>query len=170
MQHVMIKFCLCYLVVLGNGTPLIAPLSLRTNFNLTYNILVKRNHKGLTIENCHRFLSKSIRSTGKERVTNYFFVPVGIVAGYTWNSVPMDGTHIIRSIQSIDRELHFHIDINMNILSTMNRNNAQITMLNYLNFIKSTRHSFSSILKIFVEDRRPTYIERINNNRNCVVL
>ena len=67
---------------------------------------------------------KSVTIAAEERGTNDIFVPTGITAGYAWNSVPIDGTDIIRSIPAISQELRFPIDININALPKMNRNNG----------------------------------------------
>ena len=55
MQHVLMKFGLCHLVVL-DGTPLKkALIAIYQALNLKYDILAKRNHKGLSVEHVHRF-------------------------------------------------------------------------------------------------------------------
>ena len=65
---------------------------------LNHDILAKRNHKGFTVEHFHRFFNKRIYTVTEERGTNDNFVPVGVAASYAWNSTPIDGTTIIRSI------------------------------------------------------------------------
>ena len=42
--------------------------------------------------------------------------------------------------------------------------------MDYFKLTDSSRHLSSSILKILIEDRRTAHAERINNNRNVVVL
>ena len=99
--------------------------------NLSYNVLAKCNHKCLTVEHFHRFLNKSITITAEDRGTYDIFIPVGIAAGYAWNSAPIDGTDILRSISAIGRELHFPIDINLSALPKLAHNNGQAA-LDYL--------------------------------------
>ena len=65
--------------------------------------LIKRNHKGLSVEHFHRFLNKSVTIAAEEHGTNNIFVPDSIASTYAWNSAPIDGTDIIRSIHTIDR-------------------------------------------------------------------
>ena len=137
--------------------------------NLNYDVLAKRNHKGLTVEHFHRFLNKSITITAEDCGTNDVLVPAGIAVGYAWNSAPIDDTDIIRSIPAIGRELHFPIDINLSALPKLAHNSGQAA-LDYLKLTDSSRHFSSSILKILIEDRRTAHAERINNNRNVVVL
>ena len=70
--------------------------------NLNYEILAKYNHNRLTVEHFPRFLNKSVTIASEEPSTNNT-----IAAEYNWNSVPIDGTDILRSIPAIGQELHF---------------------------------------------------------------
>ena len=139
------------------------------SLRLNYDIFAKRNHIGLTVEHFHRFLNKSVTFAAEECEVNDIFAPVNITFGYVWNSAPIDGINIIRSIPAIGRELRFPIDIYLNDLPEMTRNNGQ-SVLYYLKFTDSPRHFSSAILKILIEDRRTAHAERINNTRNLIVL
>ena len=104
MQHVLMKFSLCHLVVLDDGSPFKeAFIAMCDALSLNYDVLAKRNHKGLTVEYFHRFLNKSATIAAEDRGTNDIFVPVGFAAGYDWNSAPINGTDILRSIPDIGR-------------------------------------------------------------------
>ena len=105
----------------------------------------------------------------EERGTTNIFVPAGIAVGCTWNSVPIDGTDILRSIPAIGRELKFPLDINLNAMSKLVQNNANAA-LDYFKLTDSACNLSSSILKFLIEDRRIDHAERINNSRNLVVL
>ena len=80
--------------------------------DLNYNILAKRNHKGSTVENFHRFNIKTVAIEMDSWQSNDVFVPAGVAAEYAWNSAPIDGTDILRSTVAIGRESRFPIDIN----------------------------------------------------------
>ena len=154
MQHVLMKFGLCHLVVLDYRSPFKGALIVMCDaLNINYDVLAKRNHKGLTVERFHRFLNKSITVAAEDRCTNDIFIPTGIAAGYAWNSAPIDGPDILRSVPAIGRELHFPMDINLSALPKLAHNSGQ-TALDYLKLTDSSRHFSSSILKILIEDRR----------------
>ena len=170
MQHVLMKFGLYHLAVLDDGTPFKGAFIVMCQaVNLNYDILAKRNHKGLSVENFRLFLNKSVTIAAEERGTVNTFVPGGIAAGYAWNSVPIDGIDILRSIPTIGRELKFPLDINLNLMPKLVQNNANAA-LEYLKLTDSSRSFFSSILKILIENLRIAHAERINNSRNLVVL
>ena len=74
-QHVLMKFGLCHLVVIDHGTPFKgAFVAMCMDLNLNYDILAKRNHKGLTVEIFHHFLKKAatIVMEGRQRNNDLF--------------------------------------------------------------------------------------------------
>ena len=101
--------------------------------NLNYDVLAKCNHKGLIVDHFHRFLDKSLTMAAEDRGTNAIFVPTGIDTGYAWNSAPIDGTDILRSISAVGHELHFPIDINISALPKLAHNSGQFK--NYIDQI-----------------------------------
>ena len=124
-QHVLMKFGLCHLVVIDDGTPFKgAFVAMCKALALNYDILAKRNHKGLTVEHFHRFLNKAVTIAMEDRQSNDVFVPAGIAAGYAWNSAPIDGTDILRSTVVIGREFRFSIDINLSAPPQLTQNNS----------------------------------------------
>ena len=169
-QHILMEFEMCHLIVLDDCTPFKGTfVAMCQTLNLNYDILAKRNHKGLSVEHFHRFLNKSVTTAVEERGTNHIFVHIGIVTAYAWNSAPIDGTDIIRSVPAIGRAFHFPPKIYLNAVPKLTQNNAHAT-LDYLNLTNSYRHFSSSILKILIEDRRTTHAKLINNSRNLVTL
>ena len=84
MQHVLMKFGLCHLIVLDDSTPFKEDLiAIYQALNLNYNILAKLNHTGFSVDIFHRFLNKSVIITAGECGTKNIFVPTGIAADYT---------------------------------------------------------------------------------------
>ena len=74
MQHVLLKFGLCHLVVLDDGSHFQgAFIAMYDALSLNYDVLAKRNHKGLTVEYFHCVLNKSVNIAAEDRGTNDFF-------------------------------------------------------------------------------------------------
>ena len=104
MQHVLLNFGMCHLVVLDDGNPFKGVcLAMCKVLRINYEILAKRNHKRLLVEKFHRFLNKAITITVVDRGTNDVFVVAGVAVGYAWNSSPIGGTEILRSVPAIRR-------------------------------------------------------------------
>ena len=68
------KFGLCHLVVLDDGTPFKEVfIAMRQALNLNYDIFAKWNHKGLSVEHFHCFLNTSVTIAAEERGTTNIF-------------------------------------------------------------------------------------------------
>ena len=162
------KFGLCHLVAFDDGTPFKgAFIAMFTAIDLNYDILAKRNHRGLTVEHFHRFLNKAVIIAMEGRKRNDFLVSTGIAVGCACNSERIDSTNILRSTIAIGCEFRFPIDINLPVLPQLTHNNDQST-IDYLRLTDSNRRFSSSILKILIEGRRTIHAERVNNNKNIV--
>ena len=74
MQHVLMKFVICHLVVLDDGSPFKGDfIAMCDVLSLNYDVMAKRNHKGLTVEHFHHLLNKSVAIAAEDRGTNEFF-------------------------------------------------------------------------------------------------
>ena len=167
-QHVLLKFGICHLVILDDGIPFKGVCSTMCKaLRINYEILAKRNHKGLLVKKFHRFLNKEITIAAEDQGTNDIFVAAGVTAGYAWNSSPIDGTDILRSVPAIGREFRFSLDVDISTLPTLVANNAE-SVISYLRLTDTNRHFTTAILKIPIEDRGDTHAERINHSRNIV--
>ena len=168
MQEILLKFGIRHLVVMNDGTPFKGAFILACDaLHLKYECVVKRDHKAVLVEKFHRFLNKVVTIAVEDRKTLVCFTEAGIVAGYAWNSAPIDGTDIFRSIPAIGRELRFSIDIPSTTLPQLTTNQAD-SVVNYLRLTDSSKRFATEILKILIEDRRTVYRERINNQRNVI--
>ena len=82
-QHVLLKFGIRHLVILDDGSFFKGVFStICKALNINYDILAKRNHKGLLVEKFYRFLNKSITIEVEDRGTNDIFVTTSVAAEY----------------------------------------------------------------------------------------
>ena len=82
-QHVLMKFGVCHLVVLDDGTPFKgAFVNMCKALDLNYDILAKRNHKGLLVENFHHLFNKGTAIVMEDRKSNDVLVPARIATCY----------------------------------------------------------------------------------------
>ena len=93
MQHVLLKFGICNLVILDDSSPFKGVFSAMCKaLRINYDIFSKRNHKRLLVDKFHRFLNKVVTIAVEDRGTNDVFVAASVAAGYAWNSSHIDGT------------------------------------------------------------------------------
>ena len=104
-----------------------------------------------------------------DRNTLDYYVEAEIQTGYARDSAPIDDTNIIRSIPAIGRELRFLLDISLTTLPKLTDNQAN-SVLEYLRLTDKDRIFSTEILKILIEDIRTIHRDRINNQRNIVML
>ena len=77
-------------------------------------------------------------AVGDREILN-IFVPERIAVTYVCNRVPIDSTDILRIISKIGRLLHFSSDINISLMPTLPRYQAQ-TSVEYLRLANSSNH------------------------------
>ena len=147
-EHVLMKFGLCHLVVIDDGTLFKGSfVAMCKALDLNQDIFANRNYKWLTVGNFHRFLNKEATIVMTDRQSNNVFVLAQIAVECAWNSARIDGTVILRSTVTIGREFRFPIDIDLLALSQLNQNNAQST-IDQMKLSDSNRHFSSPILKL----------------------
>ncbi|MGH7955061.1 MAG: hypothetical protein ACREOZ_03790 [Gloeomargaritales cyanobacterium] len=168
MQHVLLKVGFCAMVVADDGSNfkgIFADMCKLLNIRL--HPLAKGNHKALSVERYHRYLNKAVTIAANDRETNEVFVAAGMVAAYAWNSSPIDGTDIIRSVPAIGREFKFPMDFELSPLPSLSDDVAG-ALHTYLSRVASNVSFATEILKLLVEDRRTAHRERVNSGRTRV--
>ena len=65
-----------------NGTPFKGTyVAMYKTLDQNYDILAKRNYKGLTVEHSRRFLNKGVTIVTEDRQSNDVFILIGIAIG-----------------------------------------------------------------------------------------
>ena len=100
---------------------------------------------------------------------NDLFVAASDAVRCAWNSFPIDGIDIIRSIPIIGQKLRFPLDISLSALPSLVSNNAK-SVISYFYLGDSNRFFVSVIFKILVANRRTAHLERIGNSRNIITM
>ena len=143
MQHVLLKFDICHLVISDDGSPFKGVFSAMCKaLSINYDILAKRNHKILLVEKFYQFFNKAITIAAEDRRTNDVFVAADVAAGYVWNRPTIDGTDILRSVPAIGRDI--------SALPALVSNNDD-SVVSYLHLTDSNRPFATTILKIIIE-------------------
>ena len=99
MQHVLMKFGICHLVVINDSTVIKGYFfGIYQGLNLKYDMFSKDNYEGITVKHFHRFLNKSVTIAVEERGINDMFVPTIINVGCSWNSAHINGIYIYSEV------------------------------------------------------------------------
>ena len=72
------------------------------------------HHDPILVERFNRFLNSCLKVFTNDRNSIRVFLEGALLAAYSWNSAPIVGTNISRSLIVVGREFHFPIDFNGN--------------------------------------------------------
>jgi hypothetical protein len=110
-QKVLLKIGLCGLVVVDDGSTFKGLFqSVCDILHIDIHFAARGNHKAVAVEHFHRFLNK-VAIAANDRGTNIVFVEAAHTAAYAWNSSPIDGTDIIRSVPAVGRPFRFPFSV-----------------------------------------------------------
>jgi hypothetical protein len=86
---------------------------MREILGLEFHASARGNHIAVSVEQFFRFLNQAVTINTKDRGTNQVLIVSTQCATYAWNSSPIDGTEIIRSVAAVGREFKFSLDIGL---------------------------------------------------------
>ena len=162
MEHVFLSFGCCAVVVVDDGSNFKGEFAEMCKIlKLTLWTLSRGNHKGNGAERYHRFLNKTQAIVGNDRGTHSTFVQNAKTSQYAWNSAPIDGTDVTRSMAALGREFRFPLDIEMLPKPPMNDSN-QSQLQAYLRDVAHEGNFATAVVQILVEERRLAHNQRNN--------
>ena len=120
MEHVLLKFELCLMVVIDDSNEFRGTFeSICNALYVRFHIVSKRSHKAVGMERFNKCLNHSQRISTEARDTSEPFVEVGMATAYAWNASLIDGTDIVRSVPDIGHTLRVPLDANLSDMSDL---------------------------------------------------
>jgi hypothetical protein len=152
MQEVFLKIGFCFMVVVDDGSTckglfreFCAILKIR------FHTVARGNHQALVVERFHSFLNKAVTLATHDRDNiAEVYIPASALACYTWNSSPIDGTDIVRSVPAVGREFRFPFDFEYVPIPTMTDDSAG-AVHRYLSIAGSNGTFAAEVLKLLLE-------------------
>ena len=167
-QEVLLKVGFCGLVVVDDGSTFKGKfVEVCTLLNIDVHVASRGNHKAVGVEHFHRFLNKAVGIAANDRGTNKVFVEAAHTAAYAWNSSPIDGTDIVRSIPAVGRPFRFPFDLSLSPTPTPTSNQASDVHA-FLRFAAPASQFVERTLRLLTEDRRSRHRELANASRTPV--
>jgi hypothetical protein len=162
---ILFKYGLCSRIVIDDDSKFKGLFkSTCTALKLSYIVLSKGNHQGMCCERYFRYLNKVLKIGCTRRQSNCIFVEAAVVAAYAWNSMPVDGTDIVRSFVVCGRVFRFPLEVSMEHLPEPIDDDA-LGVQRFLTSISDSHTMGKEILTILVDERRTIHRERINATR-----
>ena len=121
MSAVVLTFGMCSVVVIDDvGSFKVVFIAMCEVFHIIYWCLSRGNHKGNSVERYHRFINKTQAIVGNDRGTHDVYIQNSKTSQYAWNSAPIDGTDITRSMAAAGRNFRFPLDVQLYPTPTLN--------------------------------------------------
>jgi hypothetical protein len=167
-QDVLLKVGFCGLVVVDDGSTFKSLfITVLKMLGITHHLAARGNHKAVAIERFHRFLNKAVGIAANDRGTNDVFVEAAHTAAYAWNSSPIDGTDIVRSVPAVGRPFRFPFDISLSTPPTPTENQG-LDVHGFLRFAQPTAQFSEQVLRLLTDERRSSHRERANASRTQI--
>jgi hypothetical protein len=112
MQEVILKVGFYVMVVVDDGSTFKGLfVEMCKILKLRCHAVARNNHQSLCVERFHVFLNKRLCiSTSEKDSIKGFYIPAIALAAFAWNSAPINGTDIVRSVPAVSPEFKFPFD------------------------------------------------------------
>ena len=128
--------------------------------------VTRENHRATLCERFHRFLNKIEKIHAAEHQTFEEWLMGVWFAIHAWNSAPVDGTDVIRSVAAIGRDFPFPIDVSGEPTVPRDHFNTGETVLEHLSIAFPLLYKQRELLRMLQEERREYHREMKNQSRN----
>ena len=165
MENVVLKYGVCAVIVVDAGSNFRHIFEQMCDIlDITFWPLARGNHHGLSVERYHRYLNKTQTIQGASIGTHENFKRNVLISAYGWNSAPIDGTNIVRSIPAVGREFRFPLDTKTAPVPPLN-DLQHSELLPYLREIGSESETAVALLELLINDRREQHRKRHNSSK-----
>ena len=111
LMKIMMRFGICHTLVLDKDSKFLNVFKEVVELlQLNCHILSATNHNGMLVERINRYLNKGLRILCNERDSVRVALEAILMLLYAWNSAPIAGTDLSRSLVAVGREFSFPID------------------------------------------------------------
>ena len=162
LMKVLLTHGLCHTIIVDADSKFKATFTEAINLlHLNKHEISKGNHQAMLVERFNRYLNKVLKIFNNERGTNKTFVEGALLAAYAWNSSPVSGTDISKSLLVMGREYNFPIDFATDkVFST---NNSPQVIFDYTKNLVEILSQSRDIYKILIEEHRAMHREIRNS-------
>ena len=165
MKHILLRVGLCSAVCVDDDGKFKGLFQAMCEaLELRFLPLAKGNHQGMRVERFNRYLNKVCTIAANDRGHMPSAHQAVDVAAYAWNSAPIEGTDVIRSLPAFGRIFRFPFDVNLASLPHPTDDCAAAT-IEFLNATASTKQFATEVLGFLKEDRVTAHRERVNQRR-----
>jgi hypothetical protein len=128
---------------------------------IPHHLSARGNHNAIIVERFNKFLNSGMRIFTSERGTNRVFLEAAETLCYAWNSAPVTGTDLSRSLLVVGREFRFPIDIENNRHMTYNID--EVNVRTFADDLLSLLSKCREIYSLLIQEQRAMHREYRNS-------
>ena len=164
MMKILLNHGICHTIVIDKDSKFLGVFKETTQLlQLRVHVASSSNHDAVLTERYHVYLNKALTIFCQERDSIRTSTEAVLLCQYAWNSAPVIGTDISRSLIVTGREFRFPIDFSSEPFVNL-RPSAQ-SVENYAADQQTILTKAKEIFKVLIEEHRAMHREYINSNR-----
>jgi len=164
LMKIMLRYGICHTVVLDKDSKFYKEFRAMCDLlNLNVHVLSGDNHKGMLVERVNKYLNKGLRILTNERESVRTSDESILLLIYGWNSIPIAGTDLSRSLVAVGREFNFPIDIST--AKHLELTSTPASVKSYAKDLAKLLDATRSIAKVLLDEQRTAHRELVNSRR-----
>ena len=125
--------------------------------------LSRGNHDGMSVERFNRYLNAALTIFLSDRDSKAAFVEGAYMSAYAWNSAPVVGTDIARSLVAIGREFHFPLDYSVASARSFSQSVSPKAIRTYADNMAGLLVKCQEVYKLLISEHRAMHRELRNS-------
>ena len=165
LMKIQLRFGLCHTVVLDKDSKFLGVFKESLDLlKIHYHVLSGENHNPMMVERINRYLNKGLKIMMNERGSVRVAMESILLLLYAWNSCPIPGTDISRSLVAVGREFSFPIDFATNAHWNLTHSSPK-DITRYSVDLANRLSASREVAKLLVHEHRALHRELVNSKR-----
>jgi hypothetical protein len=163
-MKIILRYGFCHTVVLDKDSKFFGVCREALDLlQINCHVLSGANHNPMIVERLNRYLNQGLRIMCNERDTNRIALEGILLLIYAWNSCPVPGTDISRSMVALGREFAFPIDFSVGKHAELF--SAPGAVLSYSKELATRLDSCREIALLLAKEQRTLHRKLVNSRR-----
>ena len=163
-MKILLRYGLCFTAVLDKDSKFFGVCRQALDLlQINCHVLSSNNHNPMLVERINRYLNKGLRIMCNERESVRVAQEAILLLIYAWNSCPIPGTDISRSLVAVGREFQFPIDFATN--KHFELTSSPSAIVSYSHQLALRLEACTEVAKLLVTEQRAYHRELINSRR-----
>ena len=165
LMKIQLRFGLCHTIVLDKDSKFLGVFKESLDLlKIHYHILSGENHNPMMVERINRYLNKGLKIMTNERGSVRVAMESILLLLYAWNSCPIPGTDISRSLVAVGREFSFPIDFSSNAHWNLTHSSPK-DITRYSAELAKRLSASREVAELLVHEHRAMHREFVNSRR-----